>query len=62
MPASRCQQKDTDSARHGAAMRFYLLLGLLFVLVIFDITQNRGQMVRLVGGWFGALFRAIGLL
>jgi hypothetical protein len=43
-------------------MRLYLLLGLLFVLVILDIAQNRGQMVRLVGGWFAALLRAIGLL
>ena len=43
-------------------MRSYLLIGLIFLLVIWDIAQNRGQSVRMVGGWAAGFMRAIGLL
>jgi hypothetical protein len=43
-------------------MRSYLILGLIFMLVIWDIAQNRGQSVRTVGNWAAGFMRAIGLL
>ena len=55
-------QNDTDAARHGRAMRFYLLLGILFIVVIWDIAQNRGQTLRVIGAGFSGFLRAIGLL
>jgi hypothetical protein len=43
-------------------MRFYLLLGILFIVVIWDIAQNRGQTLRVIGAGFSGFLRAIGLL
>lgn len=59
---ARRPQNDTDAARHGHAMRFYLLLGILFIVVIWDIAQNRGQTLRGIGSMFSGFLRAIGLL
>ena len=43
-------------------MRSYLLIGLIFLLVIWDIAQNGGQSVRMVGAWAGGFLRAVGIL
>ena len=49
-------------ARAILRMRSYLLIGLIFLLVIWDIAQNRGQSLRMVGNWAAGFMRAIGLL
>jgi hypothetical protein len=51
-----------DAVGHGPRMRSYLLIGLIFLLVIWDIAQNRGQSVRMVGAWVAGFLRAIGIL
>jgi hypothetical protein len=43
-------------------MRFYLVLAILFILVIWDIAQNNGYYVRAAGAWFSGLMRGLGLM
>lgn len=43
-------------------MRFYLILGILFILLIWDIGQNRGQIVRSVVATLIGFLRAIGFI
>ncbi len=43
-------------------MRFYLVLAILFILVIWDIAQNNGHYIKVVGAWFAGLMRGLGLL
>jgi hypothetical protein len=43
-------------------MKLYLLLGILFLLVLWDISQNRGQFVRATGAFFAGVLKTVGLI
>ena len=60
-PAPAVAPRDAAPGR-PPRMRSYLILGLIFMLVIWDIAQNRGQSLRTVGNWAAGFMRAIGLL
>lgn len=43
-------------------MKFYLALGILFVLVLWDISQNQGHYIRAAGAFFSDFLRTVGLM
>ncbi len=43
-------------------MKMYLALGILFLLVLWDISQNQGGYIRATGKFFSGFLNSIGLM
>ena len=43
-------------------MKMYLALGILFLLVLWDISQNQGRYIRATGAFFSGFLRSVGLI
>lgn len=43
-------------------MKMYVLLAILFLLVLWDISQNQGHYIRAAGAFFSGMLKSLGLM